>query len=74
MFPKWAEDKIEALKRIVGVVTEDDHFMEVFWGNPTADYHEFSLINILEGLKLKKSRPGRILCYFCFRIAGCNPR
>jgi len=51
--PAMGEDKLEALRRIVGVVSQDDHFQEVFWGNPTDDYHEFSLINILEGLKLK---------------------
>jgi hypothetical protein len=30
-----------------------DHFKEVFWKDSTADYHEFNLINILEGLKIQ---------------------
>ncbi len=52
--PEMGEDKYEALKRIVDVVVQVDHFKEVFWGEPTADYHEFSIIGILEGLKLEK--------------------
>jgi len=50
---KWAY-KEEAVGRIVKVVVEIDHFGEVFWDNPTADYHEFSLLGVLEGLKLSK--------------------
>ena len=46
--------KIEAISRIVKVVVDIDHFKEVFWENPTADYHEFSLMNILDGLKIQK--------------------
>lgn len=46
--------RIEAIERIVRVVIDIDHFKEVFWGDPTADYHEFSLVNILEGLKVQK--------------------
>ncbi|MBI5045243.1 MAG: hypothetical protein HZC02_04915 [Candidatus Levybacteria bacterium] len=45
------EEKKEAIGRVVGVITEDDHFREVFWGEPLADYHEFSLIGVLDGLK-----------------------
>jgi len=44
----------EAMERIVKVVVDIDHFGEVFWDNPTADYHEFSLLGVLEGLKLTK--------------------
>ncbi len=50
---RW-EDKSEALSRIVKVVVDIDHFKEVFWENPMADYHEFSLLGVLEGLKLQK--------------------
>lgn len=49
---KWQE-KEEAIDRIVGVVVEDDHFREVFYSDPTADYHEFSLRGILEGIKMQ---------------------
>ena len=48
------EDKLEAIDRIVRIVVDIDHFKEVFWDNPTADYHEFSLLGVLEGLKLQK--------------------
>lgn len=44
----------EAIDRIVKVIVDIDHFKEVFWGDPTADFHEFSLVNILEGLKIQK--------------------
>src|SRR3989344_5251313 len=39
------KEKLEALKRMV---------KEVFWKDPTADYHEFSLVGILDGLKVMK--------------------
>ncbi len=48
------KQKIEAVSRIVKVVVQIDHFREVFWGDPTADYHEFGLEGILDGLKLQK--------------------
>ncbi len=44
-------EKQEAVDRIVRVIVAIDHFREVFWDNPTADYHEFSLLGVLEGLK-----------------------
>ena len=47
--------RIEAIDRIVKVVIDIDHFKEVFWGkDPTEDYLEFSIVNILEGLKVQK--------------------
>lgn len=48
------KQKIEAISRIVRVVVQIDHFREVFWADPTADYHEFGLEGILDGLKLQK--------------------
>lgn len=50
---KW-EEKKEAISRMVKVVVDIDHFKEVFWPDTTADYQEFSLFSILEGLKLQK--------------------
>lgn len=47
-------DKITAIDRIVAIVVEIDHFKEVFWDSPTADYHEFSMLGVLDGLKLAK--------------------
>ncbi len=46
--------KKEAIERIIGVVVAIDHFKEVFWPEPTADYQEFSLFGLLEGLKIAK--------------------
>lgn len=44
----------EAVNRIIGVIVAIDHFQEVFWEDPTADHHEFSLLGVLEGVKLLK--------------------
>src|SRR5579859_4064093 len=49
---KW-ETKTEALSRIIKVVVDIDHFKEVFWPDAAADYNEFSLFGLLEGLKIK---------------------
>ncbi len=48
------EEKIEAVDRIIKVVTDIDHFKEVFWKDPTADHYEFNLVGILDGLKIMK--------------------
>jgi hypothetical protein len=47
------KDRMEALSRMIKVITDIDHFKEVFWKDPAADYHEFGLVNILEGLKFQ---------------------
>lgn len=46
--------KLKAVSRMVKVVVDIDHFKEVFWKDATADYHEFSLTSILDGLKVQK--------------------
>lgn len=46
------EEHVQAVSRIVNIILQDDHFREVFWADPMADYHEFSLIGALEGLKI----------------------
>ena len=50
---RWQE-KEKAISRMVKVVVDTDHFKEVFLKDPTADYHEFSVASILDGLKLQK--------------------
>lgn len=45
--------KEEAISRIVKIIVDIDHFGEVFWAQPDADYHEFSLLGLLEGLKMQ---------------------
>nr|MBI5455706.1 hypothetical protein [Candidatus Levybacteria bacterium] len=52
--PVINSEKLEALTRIVTFVTEGDHFKEIFRPEPLADYHDFSVVNILDGLKLLK--------------------
>lgn len=47
---KTRED--EALHRFVQVVNDFDHFREVFYPNPTADYWEFSIIAAIDGWRL----------------------
>jgi len=51
--PKW-EIKVEAIERMVKIVVDVDHFKEVFWSDPTADYYDFSLVGLIDGLKLEK--------------------
>lgn len=42
----------EALERLIDVVNDIDHFREVYFPNPTADYYDFGLVGILDGWKL----------------------
>jgi hypothetical protein len=42
----------EALVRLVDVVNDIDHFREIYFPNPTADFYDFGLVAILDGLKL----------------------
>ncbi len=52
--PTINPEKLEALDRMVRYVVSIDHFKEVFRPDPLADYHDFSIVNILDGLKLEK--------------------
>lgn len=46
-------DKIKAVSRMIKVVVDIDHFREIFRKDPLADYHEFDLAAILDGLKVQ---------------------
>lgn len=48
------EEKLEAIQRIVKVVVDIDHFKEVFRPDPLSDYHDLSIVSVLDGLKLFK--------------------
>jgi hypothetical protein len=48
---KLTPEHLEAVTRITKIVVEIDHFKEVFWKDPAADYHEFSLLGLLDGIK-----------------------
>ncbi len=59
-------EHIEAVSRIVKIIVDTDHFKEVYWKDASADYHEFSLLGLLEGVKLQK--PGQDSEYVKFGI------
>lgn len=42
----------EALIRLIDIINDIDHFREVYYPNPAADFYDFSLISMLDGLKL----------------------
>jgi len=44
--------KWQALKRLVEVVNDIDHFREVYYPNPTQDFYDFGLVGQLDGWKL----------------------
>lgn len=46
------QKKDEALERLVRVVNDVDHFREVFFPNPTADFWDLSLPVIIDGLQI----------------------
>jgi hypothetical protein len=50
------EEKVDAVSRIVKLVVAYDHFQEVYRPEADADYHDFSLWAINEGLQY--SKPG----------------
>ena len=50
----FTPDHIESVDRIMKILVDVDHFREIFWGDPVADYQEFSLNGVLDGLKLEK--------------------
>jgi hypothetical protein len=63
---KFTEEHRAAVTRVINFIVETDHFKEVFWDNPAADYHEFSLLGIMEGIKLMK--PNADASYLKFGI------
>ncbi len=44
----------EAISRMINVVVDEDHFKMVFRPDPLADYQDFSIVSVLDGLKLLK--------------------
>ncbi|TSC53909.1 MAG: hypothetical protein LiPW16_261 [Microgenomates group bacterium LiPW_16] len=42
----------EALERLVEVINDIDHFQEVYFPNPTADFYNLGLVSQLDGRKL----------------------
>ncbi len=52
---KKTKGEDEALRRMVDVVNDFDHFREVFYPNPTADYWEFGIVAAIDGWRLLHS-------------------
>lgn len=46
---KWPGKVDKALSRLVSLVTEIDHFHEVFWPDPTSDRYDLVIHRILDG-------------------------
>lgn len=67
---KFTPEHLEAVTRIVRLVVEIDHFKEVFWKDPAADYHEFSLLGLMDGIKYV--RPDEDSYYVEFGIVCLN--
>lgn len=58
----WSE---ETLERLVEIVNDIDHFREVFYPNPTADFYELGMEVILDGLKLIYRDQDERIVEFC---------
>ncbi len=67
---RMTDEHVEAISRIVNIIVQIDHFQEVFWGDPVADYQEFSLNGTLDGLKLAK--PNEDETYLTYGIESLN--
>lgn len=46
------EIKLEAVRRIVELVIDDDHFQEIYYPDANHDIYEFGLVAIIQGYKL----------------------
>jgi hypothetical protein len=57
-------EKEQAISRLVQVVVDVDHFKEVFWPDPNADYFEFLLTGIIDGIKLGKPNDDKYCAEF----------
>ncbi len=49
-----SDTKKAAISKIVEIVVSIDHFQEVFWADPAAWHHEFSLLSLLDGVELER--------------------
>lgn len=56
--------KLEALGRIADFVVEVDHFKEAFRKDPLANYNNFSIVDILDGLKFQHPNDDRYYVEF----------
>ncbi|HLL60716.1 MAG TPA: chromate resistance protein ChrB domain-containing protein [Candidatus Nitrosocosmicus sp.] len=47
------EKFIPTLERMVHIINDIDHFREIFWAEPDSDIYEFSIVSIIEGMKVR---------------------
>ncbi len=50
------EIKFEAVKRIVELVIDDDHFQEVYYPDSNHDIYEFGIVALIQGYKLNHQK------------------
>lgn len=56
--------KMEAVKRIVELVIDDDHFQEVYYPDSGHDIYEFGIVPIIQGYKLIHQKDDKALVEF----------
>ncbi len=54
----------DAVKRIVELVIDDDHFQEVYYPDSSHDIYEFGLVAIIQGFKLENQKDDGALVEF----------
>lgn len=62
------DNKREAVKRIVELVIDDDHFQEVYYPESDADIYEAGIVGIIQGYKILHKGDDKALVEFCFEI------
>ena len=60
------EIKLEAVKRIVELVIDDDHFQEIYYPDANHDIYEFGLDATIQGYKLNHQKDDESLVQFIF--------
>lgn len=61
------EIKLEAVKRIVELVIDDDHFQEMYYPDANHDIYEFGIVAIIQGYKLIHQKDDAALVEFIFQ-------
>lgn len=53
--PEIASNKTkeQALRRIVNLVIDEDHFQQVYYKDPVSDIYDFSVVGLLDGYKME---------------------
>ncbi len=62
------DNKRDAVKRIVELVIDDDHFQEVYYPDSNADVYEAGIVAIIQGYKILHKGDDMALVEFCFEL------